>query len=170
MAGVGSPAEALVRQLRDQEATVATAESLTGGRVAATITAVPGSSAVFAGGVVSYQTHVKVRVLGVPQEVVDRDGVVSAACAAAMAEGVRQLVGTTYAISTTGVAGPEEQEGKAVGTVYVGVAGPAGTRVVALDLAGDRAAIQEATVAAAVSELAATISSAGRSPEEPGLG
>jgi PncC family amidohydrolase len=169
-----SPAEALVRALREAEASVATAESLTGGRLASRMTEAPGSSVVYAGGVVSYQTHIKVEVLGVPQDVVDDHGVVSAQCAAAMADGARRLLGTAYALSTTGVAGPDRQEGKPVGTVFVGLAGPGGTRVLALDLAGDRSQIQAATVDAAVSaladELAAARSRAGQPADDSGLG
>lgn len=169
-----SPAEALVHALRDAGASVATAESLTGGRLAARITNVPGSSVVYAGGVVSYQTHIKVEVLGVPQEVVDTHGVVSAECARAMADGARRLLGTAYALSTTGVAGPDRQEGKPVGTVFVGLAGPDGTRTLALDLAGDRSQIQDATVDAAVDALAQAIESArsraGQPAEDSGLG
>lgn len=140
--------------------TVATAESLTGGRLAVRLTDVPGSSAAFAGGVVSYATEVKVDVLDVSADVVDQHGVVSAECAAAMAEGVRRLLGTTYGISTTGVAGPDPQEGKPVGTVFVGIAGPDGTETVALDLEGDRATIQEATVDRALSALSAMMGAA----------
>lgn len=149
---------------------MSTAESLTGGRAAARITNVPGSSQVYAGGVVSYQTAVKVAVLGVPEATVAEHGVVSAECARAMATGVRQLLGTTYAISTTGVAGPERQEGKPVGTVYVGVAGPHGVRAEELALDGDRASIQDASVDAAVSALTAMISSDGPPPEDSRLG
>jgi len=173
MSVVGSPAEALVRSLRDREVSVATAESLTGGRLAARLTDVPGSSHVFLGGVVSYQTRVKVEVLGVPDEVVATDGVVSAACARAMADGVRRLLGSTYALSTTGVAGPDRQEGKPVGTVYVGLAGPGGTRALALELDGDRGAIQDASVAAALAALTEEldgVSAAGRPAEDSGLG
>lgn len=165
---MGSPAD-LVATLRDREATLATAESLTGGRVAARITNVPGSSAVYAGGVVSYQTRIKVRVLGVDPGTVEDHGVVSAECAREMALGVRRLLGTTYAVSTTGVAGPERQEGKPVGTVYVGVAGPGGVAAAALDLSGDRATIQEACVDAALSALADMIASDSRAPEDSGL-
>lgn len=169
-----SPAEALVHALRDAAASVATAESLTGGRLAARLTEVPGSSVVYAGGVVSYQTHIKVEVLGVPQRVVDDHGVVSAECARAMADGARRLLGTAYALSTTGVAGPDRQEDQPVGTVYVGLAGPAGTRAVALALSGDRSAIQDATVDAAIEalagELAAARSRTGQPPEDSGLG
>lgn len=149
----------LLPELVRRGATVATAESLTGGQVAAALTAVPGSSAVYAGGVVSYATAVKASVLGVPAELIAEHGVVSAACAAAMATGVRDLLGTTYAVSTTGVAGPEEQDGRPVGTVHVGVAGPAGVTTTELALTGDREAVRDGTVAAAVSALAATMGS-----------
>ncbi|GAA1533087.1 CinA family protein [Nocardioides humi] len=167
-----SPAEALVHALRDADAGVATAESLTGGRLAARLTDVPGSSAVYAGGVVSYQTHIKIEVLGVPRAVVDRHGVVSAECAREMAEGARRLLGTTYALSTTGVAGPDEQEGKPAGTVFVGLAGPAGTRTLALGLSGDRSTIQDATVDAAVAALAEALarSTGGQPAEDSALG
>lgn len=169
-----SPAEALVRALRASGDSVATAESLTGGRLAARLTEVPGSSVVYAGGVVSYQTHIKVEVLGVPQDVVETYGVVSAECARAMADGARRLLGTAYALSTTGVAGPDRQEGKPVGTVFVGLAGPGGTEALALDLTGDRSQIQDATVdqavAALAGELAAARSRAGQPAEDSGLG
>lgn len=146
--------ESLLAELAASGATVATAESLTGGRLAAALTEVPGSSEVYAGGVVCYATAVKVATLGVPEEVVEKYGVVSAECARAMAAGVRRLIGTTYALATTGVAGPGEQEGKPVGTVYVAVAGPDGVATNALSLAGDRSEIQAASVEAAVSALA----------------
>jgi PncC family amidohydrolase len=126
---------------------------MTGGLLGALLTGVPGASAVYVGGVVSYATEVKQDLLKVPDDVVRTDGVVSARCAEAMAAGVRDLIGSTYAVSTTGVAGPESQEGKPVGTVYVGLAGPDGSRSVPLQLAGDRAEIRESTCAAAIAEL-----------------
>lgn len=147
----------VVDRLKELDATLATAESITGGRLAARVTDVPGSSAVFAGGVVSYATAVKVAVLGVPDSLVAEHGVISAECARSMAEGVRALLRTTYALSTTGVAGPDTQEGEPVGTVYVGLAGPDGTEVVRLALDGDRGAIQAATVDEALSALRAKI-------------
>lgn len=167
---MGSTADLLVAALRDANATVGTAESLTGGQLAARITNVPGSSVVYAGGVVSYQTPVKINVLGVPEETVAEHGVVSAECAREMADGVRRLLGTTYGVSTTGVAGPDRQEGKPVGTVFVGVAGPEGVHAEALSLEGDRSAIQDASVSAALSVLAAMISSTGPAPEDSRLG
>lgn len=147
----------LLPRLTESGATVATAESLTGGQLAAALTAVPGSSAVYAGGVVSYATEVKQSLLGVPTSLVAEHGVVSAECACAMAAGVRELLGTTYALATTGVAGPDPQEGRPVGTVYVALATPDGVRATELALTGNREQIQTATVAAAVSVLAATM-------------
>ncbi len=121
-------ATAVVESLRRHQATLATAESLTGGQLAVLMTEIPGSSEVYRGGVVAYATGLKIDVLGVPESVVERSGVVSAECAVAMARGVRLLTGATYGVSTTGVAGPDQQEGKPVGTVFIGLAGPDGTR------------------------------------------
>ncbi|WP_460852813.1 CinA family protein [Nocardioides montaniterrae] len=135
----------------DEDTSLAVAESLTGGLLAAAITAVPGSSAYFLGGVVAYASEVKMSVLGVPEDVVAEHGVVSAECAMAMAEGVRRLLGADVGVSTTGVAGPERQEDKPVGTAYVGVADAEGTSVVSLDLEGHRVSIQQQVVEAAVS-------------------
>jgi PncC family amidohydrolase len=139
--------------LRERGATVATAESLTGGQLAAAITAVPGASAAYLGGVVSYATAVKVAVLGVPQELVDTDGVISPACALAMARGAARLTGAAWALATTGVAGPDRQEDHPAGTVHVAVLGPDGHELLALHLDGDRSAVQAATVRAALSAL-----------------
>ena len=150
---MAADASDVVRRLADAGLTVATAESLTGGLLGATITGVSGSSAVYVGGVVSYATRVKVEVLGVSPEVVETDGVVSAACATQMAEGVRRLLGSDLALSTTGVAGPDLQEGKPAGTVHVALAGPRGTVVRSPRLTGDRAAIRAATVEVALGLL-----------------
>jgi nicotinamide-nucleotide amidase len=153
-------------------ATVATAESLTGGLLGAALTSVPGSSAVYLGGVVTYATELKVSLLGVAPAIVSDFGVVSAQCAEAMAAAVRSLTGSSYGVSTTGVAGPDVQEGKAVGTVYVGIAGPVRVTHVALSLTGDRGEIRDLTVAAAVSALSEQVSMNGgtRLGEESGLG
>lgn len=164
-------AATVVAALQGEGATLATAESLTGGLLAVQVTAVPGASVVFLGGVVSYATAVKQQLLGVPDAVVEQYGVVSAECATAMAEGARALIGATYALSTTGVAGPDRQEDKPVGTVYVAVAGPAGTKIEVLTLVGERAAIRESTCAAALASLLATLSTdqAGPAREETPL-
>ncbi len=159
-----SAAEAL-RSLADRGETLAVAESLTGGLVAAELTAVPGASRVFRGSVTAYATELKRDVLGVDGALLAERGAVDPRVAAAMARGVRDRLGAGWGLATTGAAGPDPQDGKPVGTVYVAVAGPQGSAevpVAALDLAGDRAAIRAATVVAAldllVDALAGTVS------------
>ena len=116
----------VIRELQGK--TLVTAESLTGGGIGAALTQVSGASAVYKGGVISYTNAVKNRILGVSQEILDRDGPVSESCARAMAEGVRQLTGADLAVSVTGVAGPDPDErGVPVGIVYIGLATPEGT-------------------------------------------
>jgi nicotinamide-nucleotide amidase len=118
-------AQVLLRALEARGATLATIESLTGGLLGSLLTEVPGASRVYLGGVVSYGPEAKVR-YGVPREIVER-GTVSQECAIAMAEAVRNSLGATYALATTGVAGPDELEGHPPGTLFVGLAGPAGS-------------------------------------------
>jgi PncC family amidohydrolase len=125
--------------------TIATAESLTGGRLAVTLTDVPGASETYLGGVVTYATELKASLLEVPERIIEEYGVVSPECAKAMASGVRALTGATYGLATTGVAGPDPQEGKPVGTVFVGISAPGLLEVVALELTGKRQAIQDRT-------------------------
>lgn len=126
--------------------TVGCAESCTGGLVSGCLTAVPGSSAVVRGGVVSYAIPVKHDVLGVPYEgVLDRPelGAVSSECASAMAEGARLVLGCDVAASITGIAGPGGAEpGKPVGTVWFGVSSALSTRTVRKILPGDRADVR----------------------------
>jgi len=143
----------LVALLVSEGATLATAESLSGGLLGARITSVPGASKAYVGGVVTYATDLKVSLLGVAEDVVDRYGVVSAECAQAMADGVRRLTGSTYGLSLTGVAGPDLQEGKPAGTVFVGVATPGGGLTRRLSLDGGREAIREAACRAAIGLL-----------------
>jgi PncC family amidohydrolase len=140
--------------LLEREQTVATAESLTGGRLGMLLTETPGSSATYVGGIVAYATGLKVSLLGVPESLVEAHGVVSAECARWMAGGVRSLTGATFGVSTTGVAGPDPQEGKPAGTVFVGVAGPDDESVLALELGGSRFEIRDRTCAEALSALA----------------
>ena len=139
--------------LRAEGSTLSTAESLTGGRLAVRFTDVPGVSETFLGGAVTYATPLKISMLGVGEEIVEQHGVVSAACAEAMASGVRAITGATYGLSTTGVAGPDDQEGKPAGTVYVGLAGPGFVTSQLLELDGDRTEIQEATCEAVLAAL-----------------
>jgi nicotinamide-nucleotide amidase len=145
--------------------TLATAESLTGGALGDLVSASPGASETYLGGVVSYATSVKVAVLGVSQETVDSSGVVSAACAREMATGVRDLVGADWGVSTTGVAGPTEQEGKPVGTVFVGVAGPDGVVAQEVHLTGDRAQIRERACTAAAAAVLERVTADDEGPQ-----
>nr|WP_325212982.1 competence/damage-inducible protein A [uncultured Oscillibacter sp.] len=121
-------AECCHAQLLRRNMTLATAESCTGGLVAEKLTAIPGASAVYRGGVVSYWTSVKGDVLRVPREILEKYGPVSAECARAMAEGVRKITGADLGVSVTGAAGPDPDErGVPVGVVYIGLAAPDGT-------------------------------------------
>lgn len=158
----GALAARLHEALLERGLTVASAESLTGGALGALLSSTSGASATYRGGVVSYATDVKQRLLGVTDELVATYGVVSAECARQMAVGVRDLVGADWAVSTTGVAGPTLQEGKRAGTVYVGVTGPGGTTTVLLHLDGDRRAVREETCHAALAAVLAAVVGEGR--------
>jgi PncC family amidohydrolase len=119
--------------------------------------------------VVAYATSVKESVLGVSRELLREHGVISAECALAMARGAAAVTGADWGIGTTGVAGPDRQDDHPPGTVYVGVVGPGLATALALELAGDRAAIQDRTCAEALSALAdMLVSDAAR--EEGALG
>ena len=136
--------EVLGRALSARVETLVTAESCTGGIIGARITSVPGASAWYSGGVVSYDNAVKQRALGVPMEILTAHGAVSAECAAAMAEGVRGRLGATWGLSVTGIAGPGGgTPQKPVGLVYVGIAGPSGTETRELHLHGDRERVRQ---------------------------
>lgn len=136
----------LSKGLKDRRLTIASAESLTGGMFQTELTSLSGASEIVKGGVVCYATKVKQNVLKVSDRTIETKGVVSAQCAKELAENVRQLIGSHIGISFTGVAGPDEQEGKSVGTVYVGIA-MAGFPVYIkeLHLAGTREAIRMRT-------------------------
>ncbi|MCX6022383.1 MAG: competence/damage-inducible protein A [Chloroflexi bacterium] len=113
--------------LKARGQTLATMESCTGGHIANDITDVPGSSAYFKGGAVTYTNAMKIA-WGVDPAIIERDGAVSAACAEAMAVAIRERTGADYGLSVTGVAGPDTEEGKPVGTVFIGIAGARGVR------------------------------------------
>jgi nicotinamide-nucleotide amidase len=155
----------LLAEMTRRGHTLAVAESLTGGMLSVALTDVAGASAAFRGGVTAYATDLKCTLLGVAEPTVRSDGVVSAPVAAAMAEGARRRLGSTYALGTTGVAGPDPQEGLPPGTVFVAVAGPDGTATERLDLDGDRHAVRDGTCRAALDLLARTL---GR--PDPGAG
>ncbi len=145
-----SIAEIVLGLARERGLTLATAESCTGGLVAGRLTAVPGSSNVFRGGVVAYADDVKAKELGVPRALLEAHGAVSAEAARAMAEGARSQLDADVAVSTTGVAGPGGgTKEKPVGLVFLHVAGPEGEEVRRIDLPGDREMIRgRATTAA----------------------
>jgi nicotinamide-nucleotide amidase len=133
--------------------TLAVVESLTGGLLAATLVDVPGASAVFRGGLVVYATDLKATLAGVPADLLERRGPVDPDVAMALAWGGRQRCGADWCLSTTGVAGPDSQQGVPVGTVHLATAGPADGQVRSLRLAGDRRQVRRAAVAAAVTLL-----------------
>jgi nicotinamide-nucleotide amidase len=147
----------LLDRLLDRGETVATAESLTGGLVCATLVDAPGASKVVRGGVVAYVPEVKTTMLGVGNELIAANGTVDADVARQMAEGIRLRLGATWGVSTTGVAGPDSSEGKPVGTVFVAVAGPSASSVRELDLSGDRSTTRQSATAAALSLLLDTL-------------
>jgi nicotinamide-nucleotide amidase len=151
----GDPLEVLVGELlRARQATLAVAESCTGGMLGARVTAIPGSSQYFVGGFITYSNAVKQELLGVPAETLERFGAVSAETAQAMAEGARARTGATYAVSITGVAGPDGgTEEKPVGLVYIAAAGPEGTVVTHRRFIGDRERIRVFTTQAALDLL-----------------
>jgi len=152
---VSHPAAAdLVVRLTAAGQTVAVAESLTGGLVAAALTDVVGASLVVRGGVLAYATDLKSGVLGVDGVLLAQVGAVDGDVAVQMANGVRSLMGATFGLATTGVAGPDPLDGKPVGTVYVAVVGPGSSRVRRLSLSGDRAHIRAQSVHAVLALLA----------------
>lgn len=155
-AGAGEAA-ALLGALRERGWSLATAESLTGGQLAATVVDVPGASRSMRGGVVAYATDVKRTVLGVDADLLAAHGAVHPEVARQMAERVRGVLGADVGLSTTGVAGPDRQDGFSPGTVHVAVATPRGTVVRTLALAGDRAAIRTATCVAVLREATAAV-------------
>jgi nicotinamide-nucleotide amidase len=145
------------RLLKAAGKTLSAAESCTGGEISHLITSVPGSSAYYLGSVTSYAVSVKEKVLGVPAEVIERCGVVSGEVAAAMAEGVRRVTGSDYAVSTTGLAGPDGDAFNPVGTVWIGVAGPRGTKTFRKVYKNDRKRNIERFAASALDYLRLTI-------------
>ena len=144
---------AVGKLLKTRGETVSAAESCTGGEIAHLFTSVSGSSAYFLGSVTSYAVSVKENVLGVPESVITENGVVSSEVAAAMAEGVRRLIGSTYSVATTGLADKDGDGKNPGGTVWIGVSGPQGTRTVKYCYKNDRARNIERFAASALNFL-----------------
>ncbi|HEX6872045.1 MAG TPA: CinA family protein [Micromonosporaceae bacterium] len=151
---------ALVTELAKRGQTVAVAESLTGGLLASTLVDIPGVSKVFRGGLVVYATELKASLAGVPERLLDDRGPVDPDVAIALARGARQRCGADWGVATTGVAGPDTQNGVAVGTVYVAVADGVRAEVQRLQFDGDRVAVRTAAVAAALDLLARQVAQA----------
>jgi len=153
----------VIQMLTRAGETLAVAESLTGGGVMAALTSVPGASAVFRGGVVSYATPVKQLVLNVDADLIAREGVIHGDVAAQMAEGARKVTTfddkpTTWGIGTTGVAGPTSQDGKPVGMVFIGIVSPHGSQGLGpFKFPGSRERIREATIVEALWQLRHTL-------------
>lgn len=157
--GPDPSAAAALAALAEHSATLATAESLTGGLIGQLVTSVPGASAHYLGGVISYATRLKHTLAGVPAATLDELGPVAGPTAAAMAAGVAQRCGADWGLAVTGVAGPDPQDGHPVGQVFVGLARP-GTgwsRVEELRLSGDRATIRSGTAERALVLLAEAV-------------
>ena len=151
-------AEEVIALAGARGATIAVAESLTGGLVAGTLASVPGASVVLRGGIIAYASDLKITLLGVDQELIDHGGAVQAEVAMAMADGVASRLGAGYGVGTTGVAGPDPQDGQPPGTVYVAVHAPTGRHVVGrageTALEGDRSQVRWTTVQLALALLA----------------
>ncbi|MEU7295627.1 CinA family protein [Streptomyces exfoliatus] len=161
--------------LAERGHTLAVAESLTGGLVAAELTGVPGASAAFRGSVTAYATPLKRELLGVDGGLLAERGAVDPEVALQMAAGVRDRLGADWGVSTTGVAGPDPQDGQAVGTVYVAVAGPAATgagagKVVSLRLNGARAEIRREGVRSVLELLLEELSGNARAQDTEHIG
>jgi nicotinamide-nucleotide amidase len=147
---VSRPAADLIHALTERGLTIAVAESLTGGLLVADLVSVPGASAVVRGGVVAYATELKHELLGVDAALLAAGGPIQAAVAEQMAAGVRARLSADVGLATTGVAGPDAQDGHQPGEVWIAIASVDGIRSLRLELGGDRAAIRRETVEAVI--------------------
>ena len=151
MADLATVSAQVVRTFLEKNLTLGTAESLTGGMIAASVAGVSGASAVLMGGVVSYDARVKHELLGVAQEIIDTVGVVSEPCARPMAQGARAALKVDVAVSATGIAGPTGGTAETpVGTVFIGVAWAGGVKVDECHFTGDRQSVREQSAAHAL--------------------
>lgn len=154
LAEIEQAARQVITALLARAETLGTAESLTGGWIGMALTSVPGASAVYRGGMITYSTELKAVLAGVSRMTLDRDGPVAASTAGELAAGARSRCGADWGLAVTGVAGPDSQDGHPVGQVFVGLAGPQREiEVRELALAGNRAEIRAATVARALGAL-----------------
>jgi nicotinamide-nucleotide amidase len=154
-------ARRVLAALTERGETVAVAESLTGGLLAAALVEVPGASAAFRGGIVAYATDLKSTLLEVPDALLERHGAVHPEVAAAMASGVRTRLNATFGLATTGVAGPDPADGQPVGTVFIAVSLARGDTPQGLRLHGGRASIRSQTVVMSLKQLAGMLEDSG---------
>ncbi len=148
-----SQAQVIVDILRSRGETVSIAESLTGGGLGEALTQIPGSSEVFLGGVISYTSTVKINELDVSQSTIDKFSVVSEEVAIEMAKGALKKFGSTWAISTTGVAGPGDYQGIREGTVWIAVQGPINESI-HLTLDSGRDGVRQGAISSAIATFA----------------
>jgi nicotinamide-nucleotide amidase len=152
-------AQGVVDHLIESGETIALAESITGGAISVALTEIPGSSKAFLGGVVAYSVSAKVSLLGVPEDRIERFGVVSAEVAMAMADGVREKFHATWGLATTGVAGPGAHDGVAAGEIWIAIAGPVReTKLLTLGELG-RSEVRSGAVTGAIALLSRILSS-----------
>jgi nicotinamide-nucleotide amidase len=140
----------VINQLRKSGKTLAVAESLTGGGLGAALTEVPGASEVFLGGITTYSDSSKIKLLEIPKRLISKHTAVSEEVAKAMAESVRKIFKSDFAISTTGVAGPGKAYGKSAGSVWLAIATKKEVIAIELSIAGDRATVRKATIESAL--------------------
>jgi len=141
---------AIVESLKLKGESLSIAESITGGALTSEIVSVPGASHILKGSIVAYSVEIKMPELSVPQELIDRAGVVSEEVALAMADGIRARMNTTWSIASTGVAGPGPHHGIAAGTVWLAIVGPDTRETVKLALEGDRETVRRGAVESAL--------------------
>jgi nicotinamide-nucleotide amidase len=152
-----SHARVIIESLKARGETVSVAESLTGGGLGHALTQIPGASEVFIGGIIAYTSDVKVNFLGVPQSTIDEFTVVSEEVAVAMAQGALAKIGTTWAISTTGIAGPGDYMGIREGTVWIAIAGPI-NQTLQLTLDSGRDGVRQGAISSAIGNFARILS------------
>lgn len=150
---------AIGKLLRGSGKTLSAAESCTGGEISHLITTVPGASEYYLGSVTSYAPEIKINILGVPANTIEDNGIVSSQVAAAMADGVRRLTGSTYSVATTGWTDSYGDEHEPAGTVWVGISGPNGTKTARFNYKNDRQRNIERFAASALNELRKMIES-----------
>lgn len=143
----------IIETLRQRNETLSTAESLTAGAVSSALVTIAGASDVFVGGITAYRDEIKISHLDIDPALIAKHSSISEQCAVEMAKGAMKSFGTTWAISTTGVAGPNPLDGHPVGAVWVAIEGPV-SQTIELALSGERESVRNATTASAIATFA----------------